>query len=184
MDYCLNNLCFIYIDKMSSQFFSQPERLEIRASERMNRFGLGLYLVCLIGIPWIGWIGFGPGAAGDTAVNGNSVWAFWAFHFCLLGFWVACLIGIRRSLNLLKDLPILFVLDKVGVTDRGGIKTPWREFESAYYVSKAWNLYLDVRPRTQYKNIVIKGEEIGFKAIDEVKLFMILHAPSELTGSL
>ena len=169
---------------MISQFSDQPERLEVRASKGMNRFGVGLYLVVLIGIPWVGWIGFGPGAAGDTTVNGNSILTFWVFRICLLAFWVACFVGIRRSLNLLQDLPILFVLDKIGITDREGIKTPWREFENAYYVNKAWNLYLNVRPRTQYKDIVFKGEEIGFTAIDQVKLFMKLHAPSELTVSL
>ena len=102
----------------------------------------------------------------------------------LFGIWVVALLGIRKSLNLLEGPPILFVLDKTGITDRQRVKIPWSAFKNAYYVGRAGNLYLNVRPQTQYKDIVLKSEEIGFNAIVEVESFMKKYAPPELTKEL
>ena len=167
---------------MTTQLPSQAERLEVRASKAMNRFWLGLYLVFLIGMPWMGWTAFGPGAAGDTAVNGNSIWAFWFMRVCVFAMWVTAFFGIKRSLHLLKELPILFALDKIGITNRAGITTPWRDFERAFYNRHSHSLHLNVRPKTQFENIVIKSEEIGFAAMDKIEAFMLKHAPSHLTN--
>jgi len=84
----------------------------------------------------------------------------------------------------MRDLPVLFVLEEKGITDREGITTPWIEFQRAYYVSRAWNLYIEVRPNSQFKNLVVKEEEIGWSAMGEVKSFLRKHAPRELTHEL
>ena len=91
------------------------------------------------------------------------------------------LIQIAKTLRLLIKLPVLFSLDTYGVTDRNNITTPWTEIQKVYYVNRAWKLYLQVRPNSQYKNIVFKEEEIGFSSMDIVKSFIKEHAPDECT---
>ena len=167
---------------MTIQFSSQPERLEVWPSKAMNRLGVGLYFFFLVGLPWLGWKAFEPGAAGDTAVNGNSIWAFWIMRVGLFVMWIACLFGIKRCLYLLKQLPILFELDKIGITNRAGITTPWGDIERAFYNRHSLSLHLNVRPRTQFENIVIKSEEIGFAAVDKIVAFMRKNAPPHLTN--
>jgi len=137
---------------MTNQIKSQSPRLKINASKSFNRFGVFIYLIALIGIPFLGWTGFGPGSPGDTTVNGNSLLVFWGMRITLFALWCMFLLGIRRSWLLMQKLPRLFTLDKYGVTDRFGITTPWTEFQRAYYNGRAWKLYLDVQPCSQYKN--------------------------------
>jgi len=146
----------------------------------MNRFSVGIYVLALIGIPWLGWKGFGPDAVGDTTGNGSSILAFWAMRLIIFVVWIFCLRKLKQSLDLLKHLPVLFTLDETGIKDRQWVKTPWSEFEGAHYNSRAWSLTLIVRSGSQYKNIEIKEEEVGLSGMDEIKAFMREHAPSEL----
>ena len=147
----------------------------------MNRFTAGLYIFALIGLPLLSWKGFDLGEAGDVATNGNSIRVVWVASFVMLVFWVICLRKLKQSLDFLRYLPVLFTLDETGIKTRDWIKTPWSEFEEAYYVNKGWSLTLKVRPESQFKDIKIKEEEIGLTAIEEIKSFMREYVPLVMT---
>jgi hypothetical protein len=119
----LFNVFQSYIHIMKSRTTALPDVLKVGVGKEMNRFLVGIYLVMLIVIPWLGWVAFGPGTAGDTKINGNSIFVFWIMRFVFLAGWITCLIGFKRSLYFLRDLPLLYTLDKIGITDRNGTTT-------------------------------------------------------------
>lgn len=157
-------------------------RLEIRAS----KFHVGLQILILTSVavilPLVGWIEFGPGAAGDTSVNGNSILAFWIMRFVLAACFVAALIAIQHNLRLWTRTPILFILNEKGLTDRSGTYRAWSAFESAN-ISKG-TLYLRLLSETSPRLIVIEPNEIGFSTTDKIIEFLRVHAPPELSDKL
>lgn len=156
--------------------------LEVRAGKTANRFGVAVYLIALIGLPFLGWLGFGPGTPGDMTVNGNSILMFWLMRALLFGGWVCCLIGLKRCLDLLKHLPILFTLDKDGIKDRHWNITAWTEIEAIFYIRGDLNLMINSRSKD--KSIILKNEELGFKSMDKIDAFIREYAPTHLTQDL
>lgn len=153
---------------MANREAPQISKLEIRPSRPMNGCIIVLTVIMAIGLPYGGWTEFGPGAAGDTSVNGNSIWAFWFMRIVLAIIWGLCLKSLWHSINLLRRDPLLFVLDEIGITDRKGITTPWTEISRGYYVRRGGTLFLQTRPRS------------GFAAMETVKAFIREHAHSDM----
>ncbi len=156
--------------------------LEVRAGKNANRFGVAIYSIALIALPILGWVAFGPETPGDTTNNGNSILAFWIMRALLFAGWIYCLIGFKRSFDLLKHLPILFTLDEFGIKNRVWNLTTWAEIETIFYVRG--DLNLKVRSRSGDKIIVMKSEELGFRSMDKIDAFIREHAPPHLTKDL
>jgi len=169
---------------MNSGYEFPARRLEIRADKNSLILGICIYLVAGVVIPFLGFVGFGPGAAGDTSANGNSIWAFWIMRIILAAMWVSAIRGLIKSWRLLRELPILYALDETGITDRKQVLTPWIEFQSALYNRRVRTLFLDVRRNSQFKKLLLNESEIGSSGMEEVKNFMHLHAPEALTQDL
>ena len=164
---------------MTNQTESQPDKLTISASKSSIRVWLALYLILIIGLPPLVWVAFGPGTPGDIATNGNSLLVFWIMRILFLGFWVLCLWALIRLCRLMRELPILFIFDKYGITDGDGNVTPWSDIDKAFYNGRGWSLHFFVRARSQYKNITIYLPHIGGASMDKAIAFVKEQIPNK-----
>lgn len=173
-----------YIEYMNTEPSHISERLEIKPGPSVINFSLGVSIITLIAIPFILWLGLGPGAAGDTSVNGNSVLAFWGMRVFLAAGFLWCLFKIPMLWKMRRDMPVLYTLDKIGITNRQNITTPWSEVERIYFVSKSGDLVISTRARSGFKDIRISENVVGWDSVQLTMNFMKKHLAADLTHEL
>ena len=166
---------------MKSQTTALPTMLEVGIGKSINRQMVCVYILLLIGIPWVA-SGFlvSTGTVGDTEINGYVVWILRLF---LLGFWVTCLMAAKRSIDFLRHLPILFTLDNSGITDRKGVTTLWDDIDKVVYKSRGWK-ELRIYSNSPNKKIIVSEIEADFSALGNMIAFIRLYAPAESTKKL
>ena len=166
---------------MKSQTKELPTLLEVGIGKSINRKMVRAYIFLLIGIPWASSGSLvSTGTLGDTEINRYFVWILRIF---LLGFWLTCLIGAKRSFDFLRHLPILFTFDKRGITDRKGVTTHWGDINKVIYKSKGWKS-LRIYSSSSNKKIIVDEIEADLSAIGEIIAFIRFYAPPAATKKL
>ena len=156
------------------------QRLEIRASKPAVIIGICLYLMIFLPLPVLGWSAFGPEALREVDDNEPSIWVFWGMRILLSAIWVGSGVALIKSWRLLRDLPVLFVLDKTSITNHKGVSTPWAEFQTAIWNPRGLTFHLIAQRESQFKNFDLKSYQIGDSGIEKAKTFMRIHAPADL----